>query len=81
MTTCERLSGIIGEVLQIGDRIQQLDASSPLLGAVPEFDSIAVVNVITAVEQEFGIVIEDDDLTADVFETLGSFVAFVDSKR
>ncbi len=71
---------ILRDTLQLGDRANQLTASSPLLGAVPEFDSMAVVTVLTMVEEEFGIEIDDDEVSADVFETVGSLADFVSQK-
>ncbi len=50
------------------------------MGAMPEFDSMAVVTVLTMLEDEFGISIADDDVSADVFDTLESLRAFVDAK-
>ena len=58
----------------------ELTISSPLLGAIPELDSMAVVSIITALEEDFGFVIDDDEISADSFETLGSLVAFVERK-
>lgn len=80
MSSLNEVQSIIGEVLQIGDRAQQLDANSALLGAIPEFDSMAVVSVITAIEEQFGFIVDDDEIDADTFETLGNLVAFVDEK-
>ena len=45
-----------------------------------EFDSMAVVSVITALEDQLGILVEDDDITGETFETLGNLTAFVQSK-
>ena len=41
---------------------------------------MAVVNVLTMIEDEFGITVADDDISADSFETLAALVAFVDAK-
>ena len=71
---------IVGSALQIGGRVQQMDASAPLLGAVPELDSIAVVNLITALEEHFGITVADDEIGASTFETLGSLARFIEQK-
>jgi acyl carrier protein len=71
---------IVGNSLQIRDRVQAMDAAAPLLGAVPELDSIAVVNLITALEEHFGITVEDDEIGASAFETLGSLTNFVERK-
>ena len=51
-----------------------------LIGAIPEFDSMAVVSVITALEERFGIAVEDDEITAEVFQTVGSLTQFVEGK-
>ena len=59
---------VVGSALQIGSRVQLMDAAAPLLGAVPELDSIAVVNLITALEEHFGITVADDEIGADASE-------------
>ena len=71
---------ILGSALQLGDRSRRLNENSPLLGAVPELDSIAVVNVITALEERFEITVADDEIGAAAFETLGSLTRFIESK-
>src|SRR5215470_17245451 len=71
---------VVGSTLQIRDRVQSMDAAAPLLGAVPELDSIAVVNLITALEEHFGITVADDEIGASAFETLGSLTRFVEGK-
>ena len=74
------VKNILSDVLQIGDRVNQYADDTPLLGSIPEFDSMAVVSVITAIEENFGFIVDDDEIDADVFETFGSLVAFVESK-
>ena len=71
---------VVGSALQIGNRVQQMDATAPLLGAVPELDSIAVVNLITALEEHFGITVADDEIGASTFETLGGLAQFIERK-
>jgi len=51
-----------------------------LLGAIPELDSMAVVNVIAALEERFGILFEDDEVTAEMFETVGTLCEAVKRK-
>lgn len=43
-------------------------------------DSMAVTNLILAIEEYFGIEFDDDDLTAEVFETVSSLSQLVASK-
>ena len=76
----DEVKSVVGNALQIGPRVRAMDESAPLLGAVPELDSMAVVNVITALEEHFGITVEDDEIGAATFETLGSLARFVESK-
>jgi acyl carrier protein len=71
---------ILIDVLNLGDAGQSLEADSPLLGSLPELDSMAVVTLIGALEEHFGIVVDDDDISASTFETLGSLAAFVAQK-
>ena len=71
---------LLGDALQLGARGKGMDASTPLLGAIPELDSMAVVNVITALEDHFGIMVADDEIGAATFATLGSLTAFVEQK-
>ena len=71
---------VMAGTLQLGARSNAMNASTPLLGAIPELDSMAVVNVITALEDYFGITIGDDEIQAATFETLGSLSTFVEEK-
>ena len=80
MASIEEIRQLLGEVLDLGDRAVSLEASTPLLGNLPELDSMAVVAVITELEMRYEIVIEDDDIDAETFETLGSLASFVETK-
>lgn len=71
---------LIGGTLQLGTRGQAMNATTPLLGAIPELDSMAVVNVLTALEEHFAIIIGDDEIQAATFETLGTLSAFIEQK-
>ena len=80
MSTLEDVRQVLGDALQLGSRVNKLQADSPLLGSMPELDSIAVVNVITTLEEHFGFTVDDDEISADTFATLGSLAGFVDDK-
>jgi acyl carrier protein len=54
-----------------------LDRSSPLFGQLPELDSMAVATVLTALEDRFGILIDDEDVSAEMFATVGALADFV----
>lgn len=76
----DEVKTILIDVLSLGEAGQRLQADSPLLGSLPELDSMAVVSLVGALEDHFGIVIDDDDLSASTFETLGSLADFVAGK-
>lgn len=80
MDTITAVIEVVASSLQLGDRAGSLNAESPLLGAIPEFDSMAVVTVVTGLEERFGFVADDDELDADVFRTVGSLAEFVARK-
>ena len=80
MDALARVKNILRDTLNLGDRAAKLTPDSPLLGGLPEFDSMAVVTVVTMIEDELGITIDDDELSADVFATVGSLAAFVARK-
>ncbi|MFV2057648.1 MAG: acyl carrier protein [Thiohalomonadales bacterium] len=71
---------VLAASLQLGERVDSFVESTPLLGSLPELDSMAVVTLITAIEDHFGVFVEDDEITADTFESLGSLITFVESK-
>jgi acyl carrier protein len=71
---------ILDEVLSLGGRASTFDSASPLLGAVPELDSMAVVGVINLLEERFGFIVEDDEIDGATFATVGALIGFVESK-
>lgn len=80
MRHLEEVKNILSDVLSLGERKNSLMDDSVLLGDLPELDSMAVVNVITALEEHFGISVDDDEISAKTFETLGSLTHFVEQK-
>lgn len=71
---------VLESVLNLRGRAASFGLDTPLLGAVPELDSLAVVSVITSLEERFGFVVEDDEIDGATFATVGSLVAFVEGK-
>ena len=71
---------VLDETLSLGGRAMRYTRDTHLLGAVPELDSMAVVSVITLLEERFGIVVDDDDIDGSTFATVGSLVDFVAGK-
>ncbi|MFY7854787.1 MAG: acyl carrier protein [Rubrivivax sp.] len=71
---------VLDEVLSLGGRAAAFDRDTPLLGAIPELDSMAVVSLITRLEETFGITVDDDDIDGATFESVGSLVDFVTAR-
>ena len=75
------LRSLLGDVLGIdADRVAGFEDSTALFGALPELDSMAVATLLTGIEERFAVMIEDDDVDAEDFETLGTLREFVARK-
>lgn len=72
---------VVGDVLGLGpDRTAALDMDTPLFGAMPELDSMAVAGLLTELEDRLGIIIDDDEVDGELLETFGNLVAFAKAK-
>ena len=80
MSTLSDVKNVLSQALQLGARVDALHENSPLLGAIPELDSMAVVAILTHLEEHYGFTVEDDEISADTFATLGTLVSFVEQK-
>ncbi len=79
MNTAATVKEILIDVLQLSSDTE-FDDDTALLGAIPEFDSMAVVTVLTAIEDTFGIEVDDDEISADIFENFGALNGYVSDK-
>ncbi len=80
-STIEDVKSVLASVLGIQDRVDTLTDSTELFGALPELDSMAVIELVVALEQKFDVKFDDDEVTGEVFETLGSLAGLIDAKR
>ena len=71
---------VLDEVLSLNGRSAGFTRDTHLLGAIPELDSMAVVSLITALEEQFGVAINDDEIDGETFATVGSLADFVSEK-
>ncbi len=77
----EAVRGVLRDVLGIdAARAATFDEATPLFGALPELDSMAVAGVLTEIEDRLGIIIDDDEVDGDMLETFGALVQFAASK-
>jgi len=71
---------VLDEILSLNGRSSAFTDDTPLLGAIPELDSMAVVALITTLEERFGIAVNDDEIDGATFSTVGALVDFVGQK-
>jgi acyl carrier protein len=77
----DQVKAVIVEALQLDERAAAaLRPDTPLIGNLPELDSMSVVTVISSLERHFDFAIDDDEIDADTFATLGSLADFVARK-
>lgn len=76
-----RVKSILKDILGLSQsQIDALNSDSELFGAIPELDSMAVAGLLTEMEESLDIIIDDDDVDAELFETLGSLTTFAEAK-
>ena len=85
LTDAEDVDGALRAVLidVLGlpeERVRAFDHATPLFGALPEFDSIAVATLLTELEERLGILIRDDEVDADMLESYGALLTFARAK-
>ena len=71
---------LLDEVLSLKGRASTFTENTPLLGALPELDSMAVVALITSIEERFGFSVDDDEIDGTAFATVGSLIEFAEGK-
>ena len=72
---------VLADVLGLDPaRAAALVDTTPLFGAMPELDSMAVAGVLTEIEDRLGIVIDDDEVDGAMLETFGALVTFAAAK-
>ena len=62
------------------EQVSAFTAETELFGALPELDSMAVAGLLTELEDRLDIMIEDDEVDGELFETFGNLVAFAEMK-
>ena len=71
---------VLDEVLSLKGRADSFTLETPLLGALPELDSMAVVALINSLEERFGFIVDDDEIDGAAFASVGTLVDFVQGK-
>jgi acyl carrier protein len=77
----DSVRGVLRDILALSpERVAAFDADTPLFGALPELDSMAVAGVLTELEDRLGILIEDDEVDGEMLETFGALTRFAHRK-
>lgn len=71
---------ILDDTLGLKGRAHFFEHDTPLLGALPELDSMAVAGILTALEDTFDMVIDDGDIDGTHFANVGSLVKWVSAR-
>ena len=80
MSVAEEIRDVLAQTLQLGDRANDLMESTLLLGNLPELDSMMIATLLAAIEERFDISIEDDEISAETFESVGSLRSYIEAK-
>lgn len=80
MEVWREVVGVLDNVLGLNGRGSTFTRATHLLGAIPELDSMAVVALITTLEERFSIMVDDDDIDGATFSSVGSLADFIDAK-
>lgn len=76
----QTVADVLRSVLQLDAQRLSAGADTPLLGSIPELDSMAVVSILTAIEERFDFAVDDDEIDSATFATFGSLCRFVQTK-
>ena len=71
---------VLQTTLQLGDQADSLTRETPLMGHFPQLNSLTVMGVISEIEAQTGCAIDDQEITAEIFETVGTLAAFIHQK-
>ncbi|MBO9712521.1 acyl carrier protein [Sphingomonas sp.] len=72
---------VLRDILGLSEaRAAAFTADTPLFGALPELDSLAVANVLTELEDRLGIRIDDDEVDGEMLESFGALTRFAAAK-
>lgn len=75
------LKAILVDVLGLDSAdVDEFEGETGLFGHLPELDSMAVAGLFTEIEDRFDMLIEDEDVEAEMLETYGGLLEFIVAK-
>ena len=69
--------GAIIHGLGVTKNTHQLEEDTGLLGKGVGLDSVEILQLVAAIEEEFEMTIDDDELVPDHFRSVGNLITFV----
>lgn len=80
MTTADTLREFISRELAGGRPTAELPDDLPLI-AQRIVDSLGIFQLVSFVEDEFGVEVRDDEVVLENFATIATLAAFIEAKR
>ncbi|MET1256193.1 acyl carrier protein [Aliikangiella maris] len=79
MATLAQINQVLADILSINT--DSFSDETSLLGSLPELDSMAVMMLILALENQFQIVFDNDEVEAENFESVGKLLKLINDKQ
>jgi acyl carrier protein len=80
-TVTKKLKTIVAEELDVNLKVEEIDENASLFEDGLGFDSIATVEFISLIEQNFGIEFCDGELNPELFSSLKVLADFITTKQ
>lgn len=77
----DRIRKLIIEKLRLEVKPEEIQDDQPLFGEGLGLDSIDALELVVALEKEFGVTIGDEEVGAKAFQSLDALAAFIQEKR
>lgn len=79
--TVQRLRELIVETLNLDVAPADIDPAKPLMELGHDLDSVDVLELVVAIETEFGLDVEAEEIGRETFESVHTLAAFVEAAR
>ena len=74
MVLLSELLEILDRELNLRGRALEFTEETKLAGNLPQLDSMAIVNVISVLEERYEFEFPEDQLDGEIFETVGTLI-------
>jgi acyl carrier protein len=73
----ERIRELVVEALELDVGPESIDVDEPLFGGDASVDSMGSLELIAAIEAEYGFRVPDDELRVELFESVRALAVYV----